>query len=67
MYKTVMVIAVAVLAVWWIGYAIWRIRENRLEKKRPRARSQHLRDSQRSMDDYAKEMEKFGEKKPYKR
>ena len=67
MYKTVMIIAVAVLAVGWIGYAIWRMRENRLEKKSPKARSQHLRDSQRSMDDYAKKMAKFGEKKPYKR
>ena len=67
MYKTVMIIAVAVLAVWWIGYTIWRIRENRLEKKRPPDRSQHLRDSQKSVDDYAKEMEKFSEKKPYER
>ena len=67
MYKIVMVIAVAVLAVGWIGYAIWRMRENRLEKKSPKTRSQHLRDSQRSMDDYTKAMKKFGEKKPYKR
>ena len=65
MYKIVMIVAVAVVAVGWVGYGIYNYIENRREAKQPR-RSHHLQQAHESMNDYAKRMEEF-EKKRYKR
>ena len=58
-------LAVAVL-IGWIAYAIWQWREKKLEKERPKVRSERYQQANNSVADYAKKLAEF--KKPtYKR
>ncbi len=66
MFKIIMIIAFAVLAICWIAYAIWAWRERKLEQQRPRERSQRYQQATSSVAEYAKKLAEF--KKPtYKR
>jgi hypothetical protein len=61
------IIAGSVLvAIGWIAYGIWEWRERKLEKERPKVRSERYQQASNSMADYAKKLAEF--KKPtYKR
>ena len=61
------IIAGAVLvALGWIVYGIWEWREHKLEKERPKVRSERYQQASSSVEDYAKKLAEF--KKPtYKR
>ncbi len=63
MYKTFMIIGIAVIALGWIIYGVYNFIMDRREKKQP-SRSRHLEKAKSSMSDYAKKMAKF-EKKRY--
>jgi hypothetical protein len=62
MYKIFMLIALPLLAIGWIAYAIWihKIREE--EKKQPRQVSQGLQKSRSEVADWAQKLKDF--KKP---
>ena len=62
MYKIFMLIALPLLAIGWIAYALWirKIREE--EKKRPRQVSERLQKSRSEVADWAKKLKDF--KKP---
>jgi hypothetical protein len=56
----------SVVGLGWIGYAIWEWRERKLEKERPKVRSERYEQATSSVADYAKKLAEF--KKPtYKR
>jgi hypothetical protein len=56
----------AVVALGWIGYGIWEWRQRKLEKQRPRVRSERYQQATNSVAEYAKKLAEF--KKPtYKR
>jgi Tfp pilus assembly protein PilO len=66
LFWTLIIIAAAVVAAGWIAYLIWEWRERKLEKERPRERSQMYQQASNSVADYAKKLAEF--KKPtYKR
>jgi hypothetical protein len=66
MFKTIWLTAAAIVAVGWIVYGVWRLKEHIEEKKRPKPKPKHLQEVKKSFDDYVKKMENF--KKPtYKR
>ncbi|MHC4617746.1 MAG: hypothetical protein ACYTEQ_08330 [Planctomycetota bacterium] len=66
MFKIIWLTAAAIVAVGWIAYGIWRLKEYFEEKKRPKPKTKHLQEVKKSFDDYVKKMENF--KKPtYKR
>lgn len=55
-----------VVGLGWIAYAIWEWRERKLEKERPKVRSERYEQATSSVADYAKKLAEF--KKPtYKR
>jgi hypothetical protein len=62
-----LIIAAAVLVgLSWIAYAIYEFRERKLEKQRPKERSERYQQATSSVADYAKKLAEF--KKPaYKR
>ena len=62
MYKIFMLIALPILAIGWIAYAIWihKIREE--EKKQPRQVSKRLQQTRSEVADWAKKLKDF--KKP---
>ena len=63
----ILIIAGAVVVgLGWIAYAIWEWREQKLEKERPKVRSERYEQATDSVADYAKKLAEF--KKPtYKR
>ena len=66
MYKIFMLIALPVIAVAWIAYALWERKMRIEEKKRPKQVSQRLQKTRSELSDWAQKMAKF--KKPtYKR
>lgn len=66
MFKIIWITAAAIVAIGWIAYGIWRLKEHFEEKKRPKPTTKHLRQVKESFDDYIKKVEKY--KKPtYKR
>ncbi|MHC4573300.1 MAG: hypothetical protein ACYS76_04090 [Planctomycetota bacterium] len=66
MFKIIWLTTAGILAVAWIVYGIWRLKEHIEEKKRPKPSTKHLQQVKKSFDDYIKKMENF--KKPtYKR
>ena len=62
MFKIVMISAMVILALAWIAYGIWRIRERIEEKKQPKPTTKHLDQVKKSFDEYTKKLEDF--KKP---
>ncbi len=63
----ILIIAGAVVVgLGWTAYAIWEWRERKLEKERPKVRSERYEQATSSVADYAKKLAEF--KKPtYKR
>lgn len=47
------------LVVCWIAYGIWEYRERKLEKQRPKVRSQQYQQAKNSMADYARKLAEF--------
>jgi hypothetical protein len=62
MYKIFMLIALPVLAIGWIAYAIWMRKVCEEEKKQPKQQSQRLKKTKSEITDWAQKMAKF--KKP---
>jgi len=62
MFKTVMIIAIVLLALGWVAYAIWDMKMRAEEKKGPRQVSKHLQKTRSEVSDWAKKMAAF--KKP---
>lgn len=62
MYKTFMIVAIAVIALGWITYGVYNFIMDQREKKRP-SRSQRLEEARGSMADYAKKIAKFERKR----
>jgi len=59
MYKLFMLIALPILAVGWIIYALWERKMRAEEKKRPKQVSQHLHKTRSEVSDWAKKMTEF--------
>ena len=70
MFKIVMITSMALVALGWIGYGMWRLRENHIEKNRPEEKAgettEHLTKVKDSFEDYTKRLANF-ERKNYKR
>jgi len=64
MYKIFMLIAIPILAIGWIAYAIWIRKVREEEKKQPRKESQRLTKTKSEVSDWAKKMAEY---KPPKR
>lgn len=62
MFKIIWLTAAGIVAVAWIVYGIWRLKEHIAEKRRPKPSTKHLEQVKKSFDDYIKKMENF--KKP---
>jgi len=62
MYKIFMLIALPVLAVAWIVYALWERKMRIEEKKQPKRVSEHLQKTRSEVSDWAQKMAQF--KKP---
>jgi hypothetical protein len=66
LFWTLIIAAAVVVGLGWIAYGIWQWRENKLEKERPKVRSERYQQATNSVADYAKKLAEF--KKPtYKR
>ncbi len=59
MYKVFMIIAVSLLAIAWIAYAIWEHKVREEEKKQPKPVSQRLQKTRSEVADWAKKMAQF--------
>jgi heme/copper-type cytochrome/quinol oxidase subunit 2 len=66
MFKIVMIIALAILAMAWVAYGVWRYRENLREKRGEKPTTEHLEKIKNSFEEYAKKLKNY-ERKPYKR
>jgi len=62
MYKIFMLIALPVIVVGWIVYALWERKMRIEEKKQPKQVSQRLQKTRGELSDWAQKMAKF--KKP---
>jgi hypothetical protein len=62
MYKIFMLIALPLLAIGWIAYAIWIYKIREQEKKQPRQVSERLQKTRSEVADWAKKLKEF--KKP---
>lgn len=62
MYKIFMLIALPVLAIGWIAYAIWIKKVTEEEKKMPKQESERLTKTKSEIADWAQQMSNF--KKP---
>jgi len=62
MYKIFMLIALPLLAIGWIAYAIWIRKIQEEEKKRPRQVSKRLQQTRSELSDWAQKLKDF--KKP---
>jgi hypothetical protein len=56
MYKIFMLIALPVLAIGWIAYALWEHKMREEEKKLPKPESQRLTKTKSEVSDWAKKM-----------
>lgn len=66
MYTIFMFIAVPVLAIAWIAYALWLRKVRQEEKNRPKPQSQRLVKTKTEVADWAKKMAEFQPPKPKK-
>ena len=62
MYKIFMLIALSLLAIGWIAYAIWMHKIREEEKKQPRQVSKRLQQTRSEFADWAQKLKDF--KKP---
>jgi hypothetical protein len=62
MYKIFMLIALPLLAIGWIAYAIWMRKIREEEKNQPRQVSKRLQQSRSEVADWAQKLKDF--KKP---
>lgn len=62
MYKIFMLIALPVIAVAWVVYALWERKMRIEEKKQPKQVSERLKKSRSEMAEWAQKMAQF--KKP---
>lgn len=62
MYKIFMFIAVTVLVIGWIAYAIWIRKVREEEKQQPKQESRRLKKTKSEIADWAQKMANF--KKP---
>ena len=62
MYKIFMLIALPLLAIGWIAYAIWMHKIREEEKKQPRQVSKRLQQTRSEVSDWAQKLKDF--KKP---
>ena len=58
MYKIFMLIAIPILAIGWIIYALWERKMRAEEKKRPKG-SKRLQKTRSEVSDWAKKMAEF--------
>lgn len=58
-YKIFMLIALSLLAIGWIAYAIWMHKVREEEKKAGKPISQHLQKTKSEIADWAEKMTKF--------
>jgi hypothetical protein len=66
LFWKIMIASAAFVVIGWIAYGIWDWREQKLEKERPKVRSERYQQASSSVADYAKKLAEF--KKPaYKR
>jgi len=66
LFWKIIIAASILVAVGWIAYWIWEMRERKFEKERPKVRSEKYQQASNSVADYAKKLAEF--KKPtYKR
>lgn len=65
-YKIFMLIAIPVLTIAWIAYALWMRKVNKEEEQRPRPKSKRLQKTKSEMADWAQKMAKY-ERPKYKR
>ena len=56
MYKIFMLIALPVLAIGWIAYAMWERKMREEEKKQPKKESQRLTKTKSEISDWAQKM-----------
>ena len=68
MYKIIMITGTIIVVGGWIAYGVWRYKTHLDEKKnpKPRQKSEHLQEVQKSFDDYAKKMANY-KRKTYER
>jgi type VI protein secretion system component VasK len=59
MYKIFMLIALPVLAIGWIAYALWMRKVREEEKKQPKQISERLQKTKSEVADWAKKMAEF--------
>ena len=66
LFWTLIITGAAAVGIGWIAYGIYEYRERKLEKQRPKERSERYKQATDSVADYAKKLAEF--KKPaYKR
>lgn len=66
MYTIFMLIAVPILAIAWIAYALWERKLREEERSRPKPQSQRLVQTKTEVADWAKKMAEFQAPKPKK-
>jgi hypothetical protein len=66
LFWTLLIIGSAIVGLGWIAYGIYEYRERKLEKQRPKERSERYRQATNSMTEYAKKLAEF-KKTTYKR
>jgi len=66
MFKIIMMICMILLAVGWLAYALWKIKENYDEKHNPKPKqsTKHLKKVRDSFEEYTQKLEQF-ERKNY--
>ena len=56
MYKIFMLVAVPVLAIGWVAYALWERKMREEEKKQPKPQSERLIKTKSEISDWAQKM-----------
>ena len=64
MFKVLMITAVIILIIGWIGYGAWVFVKYRREKDKPQEKTEHLEKIKKSFDDYTKKLQDY-KRKPY--
>ena len=59
LFWTLIIISAVAVGIGWIAYGIWERRERKLEKERPRERSQRYQQATSSVVDWAKKMAEY--------
>jgi len=64
MFKVLMIIAVIIVIIGWIGYGAWAFVTYRREKDKPQKKTEHLEKIRESFDDYTRKLQDY-KRKPY--